>query len=234
MENKRTLRRTTPKVSNSSRKLTKNILYPTYYWKVKLSDKETDRLKLIDETYRLENEDKAGIQRSNIGGWHSHNFLHHNRVFDGLFNAIFNIIDNNIIKKDYKILNEMFRNQNNQWQAGKLETEGGWVNINRNDNLNMEHAHDGNWLSAAFYIKVPDVNDTNRIGLFEFKDPIPARIHEGHLFGKQNHYTITPEEGMLIIFPAWVRHMVSPNYTNQDRISFSCNIKYPVIREINK
>ena len=41
-------------------------------------------------------------------------------------------------------------------------------------------------------------------------------------------YYIEPKEGRLVIFPSWMSHQVTPNFTNEDRISYSFNITYQI------
>jgi len=36
---------------------------------------------------------------------------------------------------------------------------------------------------------------------------------------------ITPEPGMLVMFPSWIDHMVHPHHGPDDRISIAINIK---------
>ena len=38
--------------------------------------------------------------------------------------------------------------------------------------------------------------------------------------------TLTPKEGMILIFPSYLRHWVYPNEEDEDRISMAFNFKY--------
>ena len=37
-------------------------------------------------------------------------------------------------------------------------------------------------------------------------------------------FTVVPEEGLLLIFPAWLEHYVKVNKSSQERIVYSFNI----------
>tara|TARA_Y100001963_G_C6642520_1_gene381698 strand:+ start:118 stop:834 length:717 start_codon:yes stop_codon:yes gene_type:complete len=214
-------------------------IFSVRYWAFKLNDVDTDRLKLIEETYRLKNENPKGIQRSNYGGWHSENDLHKNNVFKKLNNKIIKIVESSILSEPaFKSLHNIYNNQHGPWKSTKFKLDAGWATVNNDGDRNFVHTHEDSFLSCAFYLKVPDTdtlwnnkNASSRIGTFVFKDPIGVRKHSGMLFGKKNDYYIEPEEGLLLIFPSWLAHEVRPHYLSEDRISYSCNIEYPYVDE---
>ena len=101
-----------------------------------------------------------------------------------------------------------------------------WVNINKTGDYNEIHDHnpyDGTALSGVFYVKTPA-----NCGRIRFYDPRPfitkAPDMQYYNDGNTYHY-FDPEPNMLLIFPAWLKHMVEPNKSNEDRISISFNIK---------
>jgi hypothetical protein len=64
-------------------------------------------------------------------------------------------------------------------------------------------------------------------GLLELRDPRPAAGFNGHttLFGA-HPMLFAPEPGMLVMFPAFVDHMVHPHHGPEDRISRAINIQF--------
>ena len=112
----------------------------------------------------------------------------------------------------------------------------GWININQQGSLHFPHTHGNTTFSGVFYVKVPDAtkpiyeNDINKPGFIEFLDPrndvsgFARGIKElkDSLSFKQQ-MLIAPEEGRLLIFPAWLKHWVYPNIENEERISISFN-----------
>ena len=112
----------------------------------------------------------------------------------------------------------------------------GWININQKGTLHFPHIHGNSTLSGVFYVKVPkikkiDNKDISKPGFIEFLDPrndvasFSKNIEElATSLVFKNQMLIEPEEGTLLIFPAWLKHWVYPNNENEERISISFNI----------
>ena len=78
-----------------------------------------------------------------------------------------------------------------------------WFNINGKGAYHNWHSHGGADIVGVLYLQVP--KDSGNI---EFRDGT----------------SIEPYPGLLLIFPAGVEHRVTPNQTNQQRISMAFNI----------
>lgn len=93
------------------------------------------------------------------------------------------------------------------------KVESMWLNISSFGNYNGLHTHSksfSNLLSGVFYLKTP-----KNAGNIMFHNPIDI-----------NHsLEFTPEEGDLLIFPRILAHAVSPNLSQEDRISIAFNYK---------
>jgi len=85
------------------------------------------------------------------------------------------------------------------------KTERFWFNINRPGEYNKWHQHFPDGESCVLYIKVPK----NSGDIVFRKDT--------------EHLTITPKEGMIIIFPGWLEHQVLENKSSDTRISLATN-----------
>ena len=77
-------------------------------------------------------------------------------------------------------------------------------------------------MSGVFYIKVP--KDSGKLvftndALIRF---FPLKVNN---FNSNNSqvWRFEPEESMLYLFPAWLKHEVTPNSSNEDRISIAFN-----------
>jgi uncharacterized protein (TIGR02466 family) len=103
--------------------------------------------------------------------------------------------------------------------------KAGWVNVNRPGDYNILHNHPGQDLAAVYYVKAGRSDDAAG-GRLELRDPRPAAGFCSHpkLFSAEP-LRITPEPGMLVIFPAWIEHMVHPHHGPENRISIAINIK---------
>ena len=47
-----------------------HILFPTYVWEAQITG--VDNESILEYIHNKENQDPAGVRRSNVGGWHSH------------------------------------------------------------------------------------------------------------------------------------------------------------------
>jgi len=108
----------------------------------------------------------------------------------------------------------------------RQEIQNAWMNINHTHNTFQIHQHSGSFYSAVYYVE----GDTS-CGDLEFVTPIHAHNHvispTKHVknFNAYNSscWSVSPEAGKLVIFPAWLMHYVRPNNTNKDRISIAFN-----------
>ena len=78
-----------------------------------------------------------------------------------------------------------------------------WLNINYPGSYNREHAHHGAKKSGVIYIKTPE--------------------DCGNLIFTSTDEEIVPEPGLVITFDVDTRHAVSPNFSDDTRISFAFN-----------
>ena len=100
-----------------------------------------------------------------------------------------------------------------------------WCNINPKGAYNIRHVHNDTniFLSGVYYVKVPENSGTIR-----FWDPRGALIHfqrDQEYFNDDIAYEeIIPEPGLLLYFPTWIEHEVTPNEVDEDRITISFNL----------
>ena len=94
-----------------------------------------------------------------------------------------------------------------------------WININNKGDWNIYHDHMGVHLSGVYYVKVP--KDSGEI---IFKDPRKGSDLE-HIGGLHPpNMPLVPQAGVLLMFPAFLEHMVSPSQSDEDRISIAYNV----------
>ena len=107
-----------------------------------------------------------------------------------------------------------------------------WPNVNRFGDYHNLHNHPHSWLSGTYYVQVPTGepktkgrSDLNP-GAISFFDP---RAQANMLAVKgdgqvEAEHRIMPEAGMILMWPAFVHHLVHPNLFDQTRISVSFNV----------
>ncbi len=96
-----------------------------------------------------------------------------------------------------------------------------WVNMHDRGGFNFLHVHEGSLLSGSFYLKVPPGS-----GNLAFRDPRPGVVH-GYVKGAvPNGYGdihLTPEAGLIVLFPCWMEHYVEPHDSDEPRIVIAFN-----------
>ena len=100
-----------------------------------------------------------------------------------------------------------------------------WVNYQKANEFNPPHDHDGK-LSFVIYLKIPEELKKENES-YKGKSCGPGGIQ--FLYGEGPREAITymsyfPEERDMFIFPAWLKHWVSPFHSDCTRISVSGNI----------
>jgi len=96
-----------------------------------------------------------------------------------------------------------------------------WVNLHDRGGFNFLHVHEGCLLSGSFYLKVPPGS-----GRFVFRDPRPGVIHgyvKGAVANGYSDIQLTPDAGLLVLFPCWMEHYVEPHDSDEPRIVIAFN-----------
>jgi uncharacterized protein (TIGR02466 family) len=92
-----------------------------------------------------------------------------------------------------------------------------WALVYRSGNYqNLHFHHDSIW-SGVYYVSTTD-NEV-RSGEIEFLDPRWAARASG-----LHCHRITPEPGLLIVFPSWLQHHVYPVAGDGERICIAFNV----------
>ncbi len=108
----------------------------------------------------------------------------------------------------------------------------GWGNVNRLGDYHNLHNHPRSWLSGTYYAAVPEQDtlpsgrDDRTPNCISFFDPRPqANMNAIRGDGQFDpEYRIKPTPGLLILWPAFLHHLVHPNLSRETRISVSFNI----------
>jgi len=158
-----------------------------------------------------------GITKSNVGGWHSELGIFawdadcirtlYQQVRLGCVEMTRNIItrSNKRFRADYRI--------------------DGWANVMRSGNYHNVHNHPNNLWSGVYYVSTGDPEaDPPRNGYLEWQDPrtganmvtIPDSLFD-------LRYSVAPKAGVLVLFPAWLRHHVHPFVGASERITIAFN-----------
>ena len=178
--------------------------FDTPYWITILEDfKDHFNEDMITYVHGLKDKEE-GRELSNEGGWQS--TLLPLEDFNIFFNEVYKIV---------KKLNLGVEN---------MKVDQLWMNINRKGDWNQMHLHSGQYdLCGNYYIKAP-----SNCGRLVFKDPRPGAMGSMFLLNRYTKYIfhkIEPKEGMLLLFPPYLEHMVEPSKTDEERISLAFDLR---------
>ena len=186
-------------------------IFPSSIHSLGIDNFDDYRGKLIEEIYQERDEDPIGRKISNRGGWQSNQIT---------------------IQKDRsELLKEIITNSVSKLpiSEGVYAAVEGWKNINEPGNFNIKHVHPEADFSGVLWIKVQE-NCGNILfetpNFFEKYQELHSYTDEFAL--KTNSYMtyfFYPKEGKILIFPSSLSHQVEENKSDEDRISYSFNIK---------
>src|SRR5258708_7318079 len=172
--------------------------------------------------YDLMRDDRNAITRTNAGGWHY--------AFD-FFNLDASVVTEfrDCMEQHVQAFLNYFRAEDKQKQdVFKLR---GWININRTGNSNTLHSHPGCFLSATYYVSVPEKMKGGELYFRDPRGPAVAMYETPGIdlpwVGSGIGVPITPSTGKLVIFPSWLEHRVEPFEGEGDRISIAFNASNP-------
>jgi len=140
-----------------------------------------------------------GVQKTNRNGWHSTTEMHNIPVFKPLVDELF-VMMQDIWKEEWLDREPILGNM--------------WANINPPNGYNAPHIHPNSLFSGVYYIKAPKAGAQLNMPIRKKGRPPKELWREVHL---------QPVEGRIIVFPYYLWHNVTPNESNDIRISVSFN-----------
>jgi uncharacterized protein (TIGR02466 family) len=165
-----------------------------------------------------EQNDSEGQSRSNRGGWHSRDDLllwpqpEVSEVGKAIQSGVRHMIKLATQQEEYK---------------GRFSMTA-WANVNRSGAYNSIHTHPHSHWSGVYYVETGhyEADDFPNAGELSLLDPRGAAVNMLPHPGVKLHpgIDIKPEEGLLLVFPAWLQHGVYPFRSDTRRISISFNI----------
>ena len=202
------------------KRMSKDAFFATqiYYTDLANSSSLNAQLKMGIRAWRQR--DPEGTVRSNVaqaGAWHSATDMHTREEFNPLILDIFEMVQS--------IYDDLGYDSDYEAVCDSM-----WANINSRHAYNRHHTHPHALWSGVYYVQSPD-----DCGLLYFTDPRPQTqvltpyydLNKRHA-NTWNEVFYQPQEGRLIVFPAWLVHAVHPNLSTEEgeageRISVSFN-----------
>ena len=142
---------------------------------------------------------------------------------------ISNSFEENIIHELPLLKEEVSKHLNNYCQHmgfndAEVEYESSWIARFEKNNYAHIHSHRYSDISGAYYFKTPE-------GGGDIFFHTPNGYQEASRWWMHERETVQPREGMLILFPGWLRHGVVTNTTDESRMSISFNVR---LNKLNK
>jgi len=188
-------------------------MYKFYYWgpllyQTKINNVDINKIKIICK------KNKNKDFRNELAG-------HINEEF---------FIDNNVFLEIVKpYLNEYLKAYKHWYNRDlkSIDVNSVWVNFMKNGEYNPPHIHTNGNFSCVIYLQIPKkLKEENKKYIGTEKNGGPGSIC--FMYGENSNNNLTdvnllPEEGDFFIFPANLRHFVSPFKSKIERISVSAN-----------
>lgn len=191
-------------------------IFPTLIWKIQSTPEFYEKVnkKILNVLNRL-NPALADIPRG--ASWQSNQQLHKNEELIDLVSRICTTAKTvlRFLKVGYDA----------------IEITGCWANINSPGASHAVHSHPNNFLSGVYYVQTqPGANTVN------FHDPRPQtsiiRPPITELTAQNtDQVVVTVRNGTLLMFPAYLRHSVAQNDSDELRISISFNMMFSSFTE---
>ena len=163
---------------------------------------DPDRFKTIIQEYRQEH---PSVQKSNKGGWQSQ-----------LFPPDEYISGSNFFSDMVRSAVETYKRGTRLGELGlDLELDTFWFNVNPPGTYNSLHIHPGSILSGVFWVSCPE--NCGRLVVRHPNEMVNYYLGPDEL-------SIDPQEGLLVLFPSYLPHLVESNQGSEDRISISFNL----------
>jgi uncharacterized protein (TIGR02466 family) len=182
--------------------LTADLIFPTIVWRKQLTYDNVELKEYINDLQSSTN----GRSLSNVTGWQSESFS----TLPDKFNDLQILIDENI------------RQVCKETDLPPLRFDNVWYNINTPGGYNSIHNHPWSVISGVYYVDVPISNMGDII--FHRADESQYYLNDNvNTFFGGNRTVYQSTTGVLLLFPSWLKHSVSGNTSNQNRISLSFN-----------
>ncbi len=171
------------------------------------------RQAMLDKIGQLLHSERS-VAKTNFGGWQSAADLYKHPEFAWLMQRI--------LERANEVAVNFSREK--RFDDGVM-----WANVNGQYNFNAMHIHADALISGVIYLKVAR-DDQGLIQFFDSREGSPTSYWR--CFSQlpeetemtQGVVTVAPREGDILLFPGWLKHWVTPNLTEDMRVSVSFNL----------
>lgn len=98
-----------------------------------------------------------------------------------------------------------------------------WANVSPRGAFHVVHRHGGYSWSGVYYPAAIAQNDAG--GRMELLDPRANVAIPGVNEHSELRVIITPKAGLMVMFPSWLQHYVTPHQSDTERVSVAFNLR---------
>lgn len=195
--------------------------FPTSIYYTPLSARASGRFNedLLKECYQIRDYDEEGrawSAKSYPGGYTSYGSMAQLHKFSSTFGTL-----EKQINKHVKLFSSHLEFDLRKRRFFMTDC---WVNIMPRQVVHSLHLHPLSFISGTYYVRTP-----KNCSSIKFEDPrldkfmaAPPRLPKVRPENEQ-FVSYKPESGNLVLFESWLRHEVSSNQSEEDRVSISFN-----------
>lgn len=177
----------------------------------------------LADAIRTQQQGSQGVDRSNLGGWHSTPDMTDWGGEPARRLAEF-------------AAGEVSPHMVDIAAAGKRQFDWGidmWANVNAPGDANQLHCHPGAFWSGVYYVDAGGADREGNGGELVLEDPrypmaystVPDLVlRAADKKAMRSQHAIRPATGRLVLFPSWLRHSVRPHRGDRARISVALNL----------
>lgn len=171
---------------------------------------EQHRAPLVAEILAHRDRD-PGIARSNRDAWHSGEAFQRQPSEHVLW----------VLQHVHRFALGALGRYYDQWARHEPKLGAYWANVLPPGGWNAPHHHFPQHWSGTYYVSVGRVGGTpgDPSGMIEFLNPSPVQAawHAGN-------FAVAPKDGMLVLFPSAIVHLVHAHANPEPRISLAYNL----------
>jgi uncharacterized protein (TIGR02466 family) len=161
-------------------------------------------------------EKSPGVQKSNLGGWHSEATL-----LQDLGEPYGSRLGRMFVESIHALLGNLFEGIESLPTRVNVDA---WAIVNEAGHSNQPHIHAGCAWSGVYYVAI----EPGLGGEIYFQDPRTEAVmcpHPYNLLGTAALVNIAPSPGSLLVFPSFVYHGVHAYRGTKPRISIAFNLR---------
>jgi uncharacterized protein (TIGR02466 family) len=106
--------------------------------------------------------------------------------------------------------------------AAAIESDS-WANVSPSGAFHVVHSHGGYSWSGVYYPATVEAGDNG--GRMELLDPRANVGIVGVTENSEIRFVVAPKAGLMVMFPSWLQHYVTPHQNDTERISVAFNLR---------